>query len=121
MNLAQAKEIVNCSWPDSQSMQRKFDAMYWLIAEVERLQGNDKLMFETNVRLSLDVERLTAERNLFRKETVVLVRETLRFKSVLKEVSGCHSEHDTPKLCDGCLISISGVLDDDESAEAVRG
>lgn len=69
--------------------------------------------------LIAEVERLTAERDLFKKETVALAKDALQFKSVFKEVSGCHTDHGTPKLCDGCLISIASVMDD-EAAEAVR-
>lgn len=44
--------------------------------------------------------------NSFQKasEKVKALRDTL------KEVSGCHELHDTPKLCEGCLISISNTL-----------
>lgn len=31
-------------------------------------------------------------------------------RKTLKEVSGCHTEHNTPKLCEGCLISISDAM-----------
>lgn len=31
-------------------------------------------------------------------------------RDTLKEVSGCHEEHNTPKLCEGCLISIGNAL-----------
>ncbi len=33
-----------------------------------------------------------------------------KLRAVLKEVSGCHEKHDTPMLCEGCLISISEAL-----------
>lgn len=36
MNLLEAKEIFGVGWPDSQFMQREFDAGKWLIAEVEQ-------------------------------------------------------------------------------------
>lgn len=38
MNIEEAKEISAAGWPDSQIMQRKFDAAQWLISEVERLE-----------------------------------------------------------------------------------
>jgi hypothetical protein len=38
MNIAEVKEIFDAGWPDSQKMQRKFDAGKWLISEVERLE-----------------------------------------------------------------------------------
>lgn len=39
-----------------------------------------------------------------------LVDKISRLESALKEVSGCHNNHDTPKLCDGCLAAISHAL-----------
>lgn len=38
------------------------------------------------------------------------IRENEKLRATLKEVSGCDSKHDTPKLCDGCLISIADAL-----------
>jgi hypothetical protein len=45
--------------------------------------------------------------NSFQKQ----VRENEKLRATLKEVSGCHSEHDTPRLCDGCLVSIADALE----------
>lgn len=33
-----------------------------------------------------------------------------QLRDTLKEVSGCHDKHKTPKLCEGCLISIADAL-----------
>lgn len=44
--------------------------------------------------------------NSFQKVT----EENKQLCATLKEVSGCHKEHDTPKLCAGCLLLISDTL-----------
>jgi hypothetical protein len=44
--------------------------------------------------------------NSFQKAT----EKNKQLRATLKEVSGCHEKHDTPKLCDGCLISIGDAL-----------
>ena len=38
------------------------------------------------------------------------VEENEKLRSTLKEVSGCHTNHGTEKLCDGCLISVADAL-----------
>lgn len=40
------------------------------------------------------------------------VKENEKLRGALKEVSGCHKNHNTPKLCDGCLISIAKALEE---------
>lgn len=37
-----------------------------------------------------------------------------KLREVLKEVSGCHTEHATPRLCTGCLTSIRRALEDSD-------
>lgn len=39
-----------------------------------------------------------------------LFKSNQKLRATLKEVSGCHEQHDTPKLCEGCLISIGEAL-----------
>ena len=51
MNLTEAEEIAEMGWPDSQMMQRKFDAMGWLIAEVKKLQLDTDTLREDLARI----------------------------------------------------------------------
>ena len=44
--------------------------------------------------------------NSFQKAT----EKNKQLRATLKEVSGCHDNHNTPKLCEGCLISIGDAL-----------
>jgi len=69
------------------------DLMKWLIAEVEGLSLHGKTWEKVAKDAHKQIEKL---------------------KGALKEVSGCHGNHGTPKLCDGCLISIYDALDEDE-------
>jgi len=39
-----------------------------------------------------------------------LFENNQQLRATLKEVSGCCVEHNTPKLCEGCLISINRAL-----------
>jgi len=39
-----------------------------------------------------------------------LIEEVGILQKTLKEVSGCHENHNTPKLCSGCLGSIRAAL-----------
>lgn len=44
--------------------------------------------------------------NSFQKAT----EKNKQLRATLKEVYGCHEKHGTPKLCEGCLISIGDAL-----------
>ena len=44
--------------------------------------------------------------NSFQKAT----EKNKQLRATLKEVSGCHDKHNTPQLCEGCLISIGDAL-----------
>lgn len=38
------------------------------------------------------------------------VEENEKLRSTLRDASECQTRHDTPKLCDGCLMAIADAL-----------
>jgi hypothetical protein len=49
--------------------------------------------------------------NDWEKEVKTLEAEIVKLRSALKEVSGCHKNDKTPKLCMGCLLTIAKALE----------
>jgi len=47
------------------------------------------------------------------KEVKTLESEIVKLRAALKEVSGCQKNDKTPKLCMGCLLTISNALSEE--------
>jgi Zn-dependent oligopeptidase len=67
----------------------------------------DDLMKKTKEQLACMVMHNLRD---WSKEVTAIDSANKKLSETLKEVSGCHEKHNTPKLCDGCLISISKAL-----------
>lgn len=50
--------------------------------------------------------QVCASGNSFQKA----MEKNKQLRATLQDVSGCHEKHNTPKLCQGCLISIYNAL-----------
>ena len=77
--------------------------------DTEELQSAAKIMRDSLLEMSCLKVQVNDRGNSYKTK----VEENEKLRATLKEVSGCHTNHGTEKLCDGCLISIADALVED--------